>query len=198
VNLYSRPLDIVAGAIGMVMEYMSRILPDEPMRDRSVGYMRRERLSVFAEPRAGWLGWDVAVIAPADGRRDCRINSITAVPAGSSPAAFCINGTVMVDRQAVAPMLDILIADNAGKVMGLARRFWPRPGRIKRAASSVTRAESRHRLFGSSSFFTMPLPCVPRRRRMARPNRACPRASVVYATSIETGAKTRRPRVKRT
>ena len=36
-------------------QYMSRIIVDPQYRNQVAGYMRQEHLSVFAEPRAGWV-----------------------------------------------------------------------------------------------------------------------------------------------
>ncbi len=90
-------------------EYMSLLLADEPRRDMLVAYLRRERLSVFAEERAGWMDQPVAAGFDAG----CRAVASFA-PVG--PGAFRVTGTLDKDGR-----FDVLLADERGVVRGLAR-----------------------------------------------------------------------------
>jgi len=87
-------------------EYMSRIIAAPEFRERMVVYMREHRLSVFAEPRAGWLGH----AAPAS---TCHGHITAVVPLDSG--GYRVRG--MVDARG---RLDVLLVDH-GIVRGLAR-----------------------------------------------------------------------------
>lgn len=91
-------------------ELMSILLADDPIRDRLVDYMRREHLSVFAEPRASWFGRQLGTrLRPVTA--SCRA-TLSALPAGQG---LRVTGTVESASR------DLLIADLAGNVVGLAR-----------------------------------------------------------------------------
>ncbi len=102
-------------------EYMSRVFPVEDYRHRLLGYMRQEHLSVFAEPRADWIGKDVATIARGASEKNCRGNITATSSLGGNPPAFRIIGTLTVDGWPPGDRLDILMADNEGRIVGLAR-----------------------------------------------------------------------------
>ncbi|MGA2133349.1 MAG: hypothetical protein ABSH50_13730 [Bryobacteraceae bacterium] len=102
-------------------EYMSRIFPEEELRTRLVGYMRSERLSVFAERRVEWLGKDVATIVPAHSSSVCEVTIRESRPLEGSPAVYRMVGSLTVDGHAPSERLDVLMTDERGIVIGLAR-----------------------------------------------------------------------------
>ncbi len=106
-------------------EFMSRIFEPEDLRTRLAGYMRQERLSVFAEPRARWLGTNIAAIAPARPSGVChaviRVAAPMAAPLNGRPPAYRIIGKLTVDGRSPGQWLDILMTDENGTVTGLAR-----------------------------------------------------------------------------
>ncbi len=102
-------------------EYMSRVFPVEDFRNRLLAYMRQEHLSVFAEPRADWIGKDIATIARGASEKNCRGNITATSSLGGNPPAFRIIGTLTVDGWPPGDRLDILMADNEGRIVGLAR-----------------------------------------------------------------------------
>ena len=102
-------------------QYMARIFPEEDLRTRMVEYMRQEHLSVFAEPRAHWLGKQIAAVAPASSRHSCQANVREAKPLDARPPAYRIIGSLVLDGRAPARRLDVLMANAEGTVVGLAR-----------------------------------------------------------------------------
>jgi hypothetical protein len=91
-----------------------------PLRNNVVDYMREQHLSVFHEPRSHWPGRNVMSIAPPDDRSTCRA-VIRTVDALGSGTAFRVTGNLVVDGQTPRRRLDVLFADSAGVVKGLAR-----------------------------------------------------------------------------
>jgi hypothetical protein len=99
--------------------YMSQIVPDREIGGRMLNYMRQEKLSIFAEPRAGWIGHEVTNIVPIIDRPVCRAAIQVADPVDDDPTAFQIAGSLTGDAK--LRRLDILMVDEAGTVRGLAR-----------------------------------------------------------------------------
>ena len=93
-------------------ELMSLLIADGALRDRMVAYMRRERLGVFAEPRAAWIGKRIAPAPPA-----CR-GSFSTVRLGDG---WRLSGSLERDGLPSRSPFDLLIAEGAGVVTGLAR-----------------------------------------------------------------------------
>ena len=93
-------------------EWMSLLLADGALRDRLVDYLRRERLAMFAEPRAAWLGRRLGPAPPA-----CR----GSFSAGRVNDGLRISGALVRDGLPSASPFDLLIADATGTVVGLAR-----------------------------------------------------------------------------
>lgn len=107
----SQGFDAIASGFFMPVsdqEFMSRIFAPEERRTRLAGYMRQQSLSVFAEPRANWLGQDAAAIRMA-------------APLGGNPPVFRIAGKLTLDGRSPARLLDLLMTDDRGIVIGLAR-----------------------------------------------------------------------------
>jgi hypothetical protein len=91
-------------------QLMPQLVADEALRTRVAEYMKRERLGMFFEPRAAWMGEHVA------GVRACRATlSAVALPGAG---AFRVGG-------AIDPGCgrDALLIDSSGTVVGLARRL---------------------------------------------------------------------------
>jgi hypothetical protein len=114
-------------------EYMSRIFPEEGLRTRLVAYMRQQRLSVFAEPRADWLGKDIAALAPARSNYAFRVTIREDKALGGSPVVYRIVGSLTLDGQAPLRRLDVLMTDERGTVIGLARTL---PAQSESAAAT--------------------------------------------------------------
>ena len=102
-------------------EYMSRIFPVEDLRTSLAGYMRDRRLGVFAEPRADWLGKNIAALAPPRAGHACQAAVRENQPLGGSPPVYRIVGSLTVGRRAPSRSLDVLMTDSQGVVTGLAR-----------------------------------------------------------------------------
>jgi hypothetical protein len=120
----SQDYDAIASGFFMPVsdqEFMSRIFGPEELRTRLAAYMRDERLSVFAEPRANWLGQPVGAIAPARPNGSCQAAIRMAAPLGGNPPVFRIAGKLMLDGRSPARLLDVLMTDDSGTVIGLAR-----------------------------------------------------------------------------
>lgn len=120
----SQGFDAIASGFFMPVsdqEFMSRIFAPEERRTRLAGYMRQQRLSVFAEPRANWLGQDAAAIAPARPDGDCHAAIRMAAPLGGNPPVFRIAGKLTLDGRSPVRLLDLLMTDDRGIVIGLAR-----------------------------------------------------------------------------
>ena len=92
-------------------ELMSLVLTDGALRNRVADYMRRERLGMFAEPRAAWIGRQVAVPL------DCQ-GSLSTVPVNGG---LRVSGRLERAGLSSARASDLLIANSAGIVVGLAR-----------------------------------------------------------------------------
>lgn len=90
-------------------ELMSLLVTEAPLRDRTAEYMRREHLAIFAESRAAWIGKPL----PAGAHSQAVEVSTVAIQNG-----LRISGTLQASTRRP---LDVLIADDHGMVIGLAR-----------------------------------------------------------------------------
>ena len=88
-------------------ESMSFLIADAPLRDRTADYLRREHLAVFAEPRAAWIGRQIAASAPV-----CQ-GSFSVTPVGNG---LRVTGTVEFQGS-----FDLLVVAPDGAVVGVAR-----------------------------------------------------------------------------
>jgi len=93
-------------------ELMSLLLNDGALRDHLVDYMRRERLAVFAEPRAAWVGRRIDPAPPM-----CR-GSFSTVPLSDG---LRVSGSLERDGLPSESPFDLLLTDGSGTVAGLAR-----------------------------------------------------------------------------
>jgi len=105
---------IAAGFLSSVSdpELMSLLLTDGSLRDRTVDYMRRERLAVFAEPRAAWIGRRIDPAPPI-----CRGSFSTVALANG----MRVTGSLERAGLPASNSFDLLITGDTGTVSGLAR-----------------------------------------------------------------------------
>ena len=101
-------------------ESMSPIIINDQIRRDVVDFMRREHLSVFAEPRAGWIGKPLSAVGAPNPQANCGVAIDAAVPLTES-AGFRVTGGVTADRKYLRQRLDLVFADQAGTIEGLAR-----------------------------------------------------------------------------
>jgi hypothetical protein len=101
-------------------EFMSRVFSDVDSRDRLVGYMQQQHLSVFAEPRATWIGQEMTTVARGDNGKNCHA-TVTATPVGGAQASLRVVGMLTIDGRPPPERLDILITDDQQRIAGLAR-----------------------------------------------------------------------------
>jgi hypothetical protein len=116
---FHRTLD-VAGA-GMIMDvtdpkFLFLLFPDQRILDYHRAYMRKNRLSVFADARASWIARDVPSVfgAPVTG---CRGRIDAEFPAG--PGKVRLEGFVSGTSVRFPRESQIVLADAAGKIDGL-------------------------------------------------------------------------------
>jgi len=91
---------------------MGAVMPDDAVRNRVVEYLRRNRLAIFAEPRARWIGRGIAEIRKPAG--NC-FAAATAELVEGNAGAVGVSGTLPVNAR------DVLIANESGTVIGLGR-----------------------------------------------------------------------------
>ncbi len=98
-------------------QMLARLWPAQSEREERVEFLRRRGLSMFHEPRAGWIGKNVAdLFPPADADR-----CIGAVEKTTSLGQFArVQGWAWDLRSGESPD-DILLTDAGGRVIGLAR-----------------------------------------------------------------------------
>jgi hypothetical protein len=98
-------------------ELMPLLFTDGPKRDELVDYMRHERLAVFAEPRARWVGVQVQKIVNTGNSNHCPAKvERTAVVNG-----FRVTGQIDVGRWRTSRQTDVVIANDVGMIVGLGR-----------------------------------------------------------------------------
>jgi len=95
-------------------EWMSAILVTDEVRNQSVDFMRTHRLSVFAEPRADWVGRPLPPASVAG----CEVSLQPPVRLGRG---FRVTGALTVDPAWRRRRLDVVMADATSTVVGLAR-----------------------------------------------------------------------------
>jgi hypothetical protein len=109
---------------------LSVLWPLKPQRDDIVAFLRQEHLAFLAEPRAAWLGKRVSELFPPAGPDRCIGGIERALPLMDSGAASSRLEGWAWDTSANRGLDDLLIADPAGKVVGIARggfrhRYFP-------------------------------------------------------------------------
>jgi hypothetical protein len=110
---------------------LSVLWPLKPQRDDIVAFLRRERLAVFAEPRAAWQGRRVSELFPPAGPDRCIGGVERELPLNESAAdgSWRVEGWAW-DTSTNRGLEYLLIADPAGSVVGIARggfrhRYFP-------------------------------------------------------------------------
>jgi hypothetical protein len=101
-------------------EYMSRSYPDQKLLDHWIPYARQHGLSVFAAPRAKWLGQNVTRLVSKQTNVTCRLTLDTPEQAGS---ALRFSGLLDGPFKSLARQEDLLFTDSAGTAIGVGRTF---------------------------------------------------------------------------
>jgi hypothetical protein len=131
---FLRGVDAVGAALvaGVPDEqFLSTIWPVDAERDAEVSFLREKRLSVFAEPRAAWLGRRVSELFPTASADRCIGEVERARPIEQSPAETSWRVEGWAWNASASRAFDyLLIADPKGIVTGLARggfrhRYFP-------------------------------------------------------------------------
>jgi hypothetical protein len=120
-----RCVDAVGAAfiVGAPDEQMLSVLwPLKAQRDDIVAFLRREHLSVFAEPRAGWQGRYIPELFPRSDKDRCigGVEKSLLLENAGAEAAWRVSGwawDVSADRR----FEYLLISDSSGLVVGMAR-----------------------------------------------------------------------------
>jgi hypothetical protein len=131
---FMRGTDAVGAALIMNAQdenLLSVLWPLKPQRDDIVAFLRQEHLAFFAEPRAVWPGRRVSELFPPAGPDRCIGGIERTLPPMESGAAssWRLEGWAW-DTSTNRGLDYLLIADPAGKVVGLARggfrhRYFP-------------------------------------------------------------------------
>ena len=103
-------------------EAMLRYVLDSPgIRDEGIAFMRTERMGVFGEPRAAWLGKRVSELWPTDGASRC-IGGIefSDQVTGSGTSAWRLEGWA-VDQKSESAIENLVVTGSSGEIVGLAR-----------------------------------------------------------------------------
>lgn len=122
---FFRGVDAVGGALvtGVPDEQLLSILwPVGPERDAMTSFLRERRLSVFAEPRAAWLGRRVSELFPPASADRCigDIEKSLSIPDSPAETSWRVEGWAW-NASANRAFEYLLIADQTGMVVGMAR-----------------------------------------------------------------------------
>jgi hypothetical protein len=122
---FFRGIDAIGAALvaGVPDEqFLSIFWPIDAERDAMVSFLRESRLSVFAEPRAGWLDRPVSELFPTASADHCIGDVERDHPIQTSPAeaSWRVEGWAW-NVSANHTFDDLLIADSAQVVVGIAR-----------------------------------------------------------------------------
>jgi hypothetical protein len=121
---FFRGVDAVGAALltSAPDEQLLRYLLDDPgIREPATSFMRAERMGIFGEPRATWIGRRITELWQAENSNRCvgELESAVAVKAPGG-VAWRIEGWA-VDRSLGRAPEDLMVADAGGRIVGLAR-----------------------------------------------------------------------------
>jgi hypothetical protein len=118
---FYRQLDVVAGGLILSADdpaLMSPLYPDQPVLDGWAQYLRREKLSMFAEPRAQWAGARFSSLGlKADLGSSAAIERQTPLANGMRR----VEGHVVGARVSVWKRSDVLFVRDDGTIAGFGR-----------------------------------------------------------------------------
>jgi hypothetical protein len=121
---FFRAADAIGSAILLDVpdeQLLSALWPVPAERGERTAFLRQNKLSVFAEPRAAWPGKRIAELfqtAPAD-RCSGGIEAVTQIPSQEF-RSWRLEGWAWDDQSGRSPA-DILLADETGHIVGLGR-----------------------------------------------------------------------------
>ena len=129
---FCRLLDIAAGGLlvgAADQEYMDRMYPDQRLLDRWTPYLRKQRLSIFAERRAGWIGRQVGSDFKVSKSVHCSGQVDVTKPTEHS--TFRLTGRVRAVGGSASTPFDLIFAEQ-GTVIGVGRTFggWDHPSEV--------------------------------------------------------------------
>ena len=102
-------------------QLLSRLWPNAPERNQLIGFLRQEKLSAFAEPRAGWFGQHLTDRFHIASPERCRGSVEAATPISSDRFhAWRFEGWAW-DVQSARGPADIVFADESGRIVGSGR-----------------------------------------------------------------------------
>jgi len=96
------------------------LYPDLPLLHRALPVMRRERLSLFADPEVWWIGRDVKTVFPGGLQRQTAQGEMVASQRLAS--AIAVAGWTSVSSS-VFHHLELVLVDGNGRIVGLGERL---------------------------------------------------------------------------
>jgi hypothetical protein len=130
-------------------QLLSALWPTPSERNERIAFLRQNKLSVFAEPRAAWPGRRIAELFRIAPEHRCSggVEVVTQIPSQGF-RSWRLEGWAWDDQDGRSPA-DILLADETGRIVGLGRgelRHGYYPGlTLKTTAPPSTPAHAAHR-----------------------------------------------------